>query len=236
MQFQIQTLATVVSPFKDKFGVPRQPGLCHHKTALKLAPDYNQADCFKDIEQHSHLWLLFLFHENLAQGWQPLVRPPRLGGNKRTGVWATRSSFRPNGIGMSAAKYLGAEQIDGVWHLYVEGLDLIDGTPIIDIKPYIPYCDSINSATSTLAPDSPCTINVIFEPQAKQDLEQYSAQYSELQTLIIDVLQQDPRPAYRHDKPDQKIYYIRLYDLEVKWKVVENLCHVLAISEFQQKP
>ncbi|MCG6507892.1 tRNA (N6-threonylcarbamoyladenosine(37)-N6)-methyltransferase TrmO, partial [Vibrio parahaemolyticus] len=138
----IEPIAVIESPYKEKFAVPRQPRLVPSATArVKLLGESNCPEAVRGIEQFSHLWLLFLFDQNLQAGWKPTVRPPRLGGNERIGVLASRSTFRPNGIGMSAVELRGVRKQGDQIYLDLGSVDLVDGTPIIDIKPYIPYSD-----------------------------------------------------------------------------------------------
>lgn len=233
---QLEIIAKVRAPFKEKFGIPRQPRLADAAIShLVFEPSFNSADFVAGIEQHSHIWLLFLFHQNLEQGFKPLVRPPRLGGNAKVGVFATRSTFRPNGIGMSAVKLLQSKTSGSQVILTVEGADLLDGTPIVDIKPYIPYSDSLPDATSDMAQEQDVqALEVSFSERAQAQYEQLDfTQYGKLKTLITQVLEQDPRPAYKKSKPDSKEYGIRLYDLNIKWQVNGQLCLVLSIEQEQ---
>lgn len=154
--YQITSIGHIISPYKEKFAVPRQPGLVQDGVGqLILHTPYNHPDAVRGLEQFSHLWLLFIFHQTAQQGWHPLVRPPRLGGNSKLGVFATRSTFRPNAIGMSLVelKDIIIEKQSVI--LQLGSLDLIDGTPIIDIKPYLPYAESIADATAGFAQYAP---------------------------------------------------------------------------------
>ncbi|MBU2881137.1 tRNA (N6-threonylcarbamoyladenosine(37)-N6)-methyltransferase TrmO [Psychrosphaera sp. B3R10] len=229
--FTVNPIGFVASPFKEKFGIPRQPKLCQVSSLLWLHGDANNIDCIRDIELNSHIWVLFQFHQNSQQGWHPLVRPPRLDGNKKTGVFATRSTFRPNQIGMSAVKLLDVGVTDKKVWLEVEGLDLLDGTPIVDIKPYIPYADAIPEATSEFAPSAQETqLNIRFSNAAHIVIEELKTLIPNLKIVIEQVLKQDPRPAYKKGKPDDKIYGIRLYDLNIRWSIDADECHVLTIE------
>lgn len=232
----LQIIAKVASPYKEKFGIPRQPGLANAALShIVFTPEFNCQEFIQGICQHSHIWLLFLFHQNLAQGYKAQVRPPRLGGNEKVGVFATRATFRPNGIGMSAVKLLSAEHVGSQVMLTVEGADLLDGTPIIDIKPYIPYSDCLPEAHSAMAQeqDQHC-LSVTFSEQAKRQLNNLDLEpYPNLISLIEQVLEQDPRPAYKKAKSDNKEYGIRLYDLNIKWQVNEQSCLVVAIEQEQ---
>lgn len=231
---ELEIIAKVHSPFKEKFGIPRQPRLANAALAdIVFEPHFNHPDFVTGIEQHSHIWLLFLFHQNLHQGYKSLVRPPRLGGNEKLGVFATRSTFRPNGIGMSAVKLIDNKFLNGQLVLTVEGADLLSGTPIVDIKPYIPYSDCISNAHSELAQEQEAeSLTVNFSELARSQLTNlHSTQYPTLPQLIEQVLQQDPRPAYKKQKQDDKEYGIRLYDLNIKWRVQGQVCVVLKIEQ-----
>lgn len=217
----IDPIGILSSPFKQKFSIPRQPRLAPAaKGIITLTPDYNNPDMVRDLASFSHLWLVFGFHENADKGWQPLVRPPRLGGNKKTGVLATRSTFRPNGLGLSAVKF---EQViiseSGV-SIEVSGIDLLNGTPIFDIKPYIAYSDAID-ADSGFAAQAPILKPVIFSDNAMKFLQTRSVP-NEFSVLIEQILAQDPRPAYKQHKVDNKVYCVHLYDFDVHWQVIDE--------------
>ncbi|WP_299803245.1 tRNA (N6-threonylcarbamoyladenosine(37)-N6)-methyltransferase TrmO [uncultured Shewanella sp.] len=221
---QIQAVAYCRTPYKQKFGIPRQPGLVSAARGfVELAPPFSQIDAVRGLEQYSHLWLLFCFHENLAAGWKTTVRPPRLGGNEKLGVFATRSTFRPNGIGQSVVKLHAVHTHNGKVSLEISGMDLLDGTPIIDIKPYIPFSDSIENAQGGIAQDAPILANVYFSKLALEQVEQYQQNpaYPRLRELIEGVLAQDPRPAYKKAKADPKLYQVALYDLDILWVITD---------------
>ncbi|WP_022942516.1 tRNA (N6-threonylcarbamoyladenosine(37)-N6)-methyltransferase TrmO [Psychromonas hadalis] len=227
--FSLQTIATIHSPYKEKFAVPRQPGLVPSANALlEILPPYNDINAFVGLEAYSHLWLMFIFHKNKPQSnWQPMVRPPRLGGNKRIGVFATRSPNRPNPIGLSLVEFHGVIQKEGKLFLQLSNIDLVDGTPIVDIKPYIPYADSKPEAKAGFAqliPESSMLVNF-----SQQSLEML-ANNEELKTLITEVLKQDPRPAYKKGKADKKTYAMHLLDFNVFWQVNNNTTTVTAIE------
>ncbi len=220
--YQVEPIGVIRSCFTGKFGIPRQPGLVPAaKATLTLLPPYNRPETVlglhrDGVPQVSHLWLQFLFHDNLTSSWQATVRPPRLGGNKRMGVFATRSPLRPNSLGLSVVRLEKIELKRGV-SLHVSGVDLLDGTPVLDIKPYAPYVDSISDAFNVLADKAPRTINVCFNDQTRQFCDVYSSRTGEdLRQLISEILQQDPRPRYQRPDPDRR-YGMRLYDLDVRW-------------------
>lgn len=217
MTFQIEPIGVIHSPYKEKFAVPRQPGLVPSARAtLVLCGDANTPESIRGIEQFSHLWLLFLFDQNLSAGWRPTVRPPRLGGNDRIGVFASRATFRPNGIGMSAIRLIGVRHEKGQVLLDLAGVDLVDGTPVIDIKPYIPYSDSVPDASGGFAAETPELLPVEFTPAALAQLDGEDAAYQ--QAVIEEVLAQDPRPAYKKGKTDDKRYGVLLFDYNVLFR------------------
>ncbi|EPW3764976.1 tRNA (N6-threonylcarbamoyladenosine(37)-N6)-methyltransferase TrmO [Vibrio fluvialis] len=228
----IEPIAVIESPYKEKFAVPRQPRLVPSATArVKLLGESNCPEAVRGIEQFSHLWLLFLFDQNLQAGWKPTVRPPRLGGNERIGVLASRSTFRPNGIGMSAVELRGVSKQGDQIYLDLGSVDLVDGTPIIDIKPYIPYSDSIADAQGGYAEAEPEQAEVAFSAAALETLQRLPDGQVQ-QAVIGEVLAQDPRPAYKKNKADMKEYAVNLYDLNVKFMVNGNLVTVTAIERF----
>jgi tRNA-Thr(GGU) m(6)t(6)A37 methyltransferase TsaA len=228
----LESIGTIESPYKEKFAVPRQPRLVPSATArLKLSGAANCPEAVRGIEQFSHVWLLFLFDQNLAAGWKPTVRPPRLGGNERVGVFASRSTFRPNGIGMSAVALHGVTQQSEQIYLELGSVDLVDGTPIIDIKPYIPYSDSITTAQGGYANSEPSCYQVEFSPLAENQLNHHPNQH-QIQQVIREVLAQDPRPAYKKKALDEREYAVNLYDLNVKFRVSEQLVTVTTIERF----
>ncbi|MDG1750915.1 MAG: tRNA (N6-threonylcarbamoyladenosine(37)-N6)-methyltransferase TrmO [Thalassotalea sp.] len=234
MNFEI--IGKVSSPYKEKFAIPRQPGLVTAATGkITLINQANNLELVRGLEQFSHIWVLFIFHATQQQGWKPLVRPPRLGGNKKLGVLSTRSTFRPNPIGMSVVKLdkvtLNNKQVE----IHVSGLDLLDQTPIIDIKPYIPYSDAISNADAGFAQEQPIdSLDVSFTAQANDACQSVVAEHPNFKCLIEQILAQDPRPAYKQKQPqsmakdskvdtllfDDKIYGIRLYQFNIKWRLI----------------
>ncbi|HCE2053039.1 TPA: tRNA (N6-threonylcarbamoyladenosine(37)-N6)-methyltransferase TrmO [Vibrio parahaemolyticus] len=230
--YSIEPIGIIETPYKEKFAVPRQPRLVPAaKARVKLLGEANSPEAVRGLEQFSHVWLLFLFDQNLKAGWKPTVRPPRLGGNERIGVFASRSTFRPNGIGMSAVEVKGITKKGDQIYIDLGSVDLVDGTPIVDIKPYIPYSDAIPEAIGGYAGEEPEKSNVTFSSQALAMLTKRSdTQY--VQSVIEQVLAQDPRPAYKKNKPDTKEYAVNLFDLNVKFSVNSNLITVTAIESF----
>jgi tRNA-Thr(GGU) m(6)t(6)A37 methyltransferase TsaA len=220
-------IGKVNSPYKEKFAIPRQPGLVTSaKATIALSGDANNAELVRELAQFSHIWVLFVFHRTQEQGWKPLVRPPRLGGNKKMGVLATRSTFRPNPIGMSVVKLDSIEIKKQQVILHISAIDLLDGTPVIDIKPYVPYSDSIPHAEAGFAQSQPSkACQVTFSDNAQVSLTEHSKNVPDLTVFIEQVLAQDPRPAYKQGKEDNKIYGMHLYNLNIQWKMqgLENI-------------
>ena len=221
MEYTFPVIGIVHSCFMAKFGVPRQPRLIHEAAGyIELQPPYNQPNCVRGLEEFSHIWVLFVFHQNLREGWKATVRPPRLGGDKRIGVFASRSSFRPSPIGMSVMELAGVEQKEhGIIRIHVRGLDVVDGTPVIDIKPYIPYSDSHPDAKPgfSVGPDkTACEVvfsdGVVIDDATKNELNE--------------ILRLDPRPGYKNDG---NVYKMSYGDMTVSFKFDGNVIFVLNI-------
>ncbi|NDV92783.1 tRNA (N6-threonylcarbamoyladenosine(37)-N6)-methyltransferase TrmO [Alteromonas sp. 345S023] len=213
----VAPIGHITSPFKQKFAIPRQPNLANASGQVVLSADFTDMSVFKGLEGFSHVWLLFLFHENAQRGWKPTVKAPRLGGNATMGVFASRSTHRPNGIGMSVVENKGvSETVEGIV-LNVNGVDLLDGTPIIDIKPYLPYADCISTATDNLANYAPIPAREVkISEHVKAQLHQASLRHQDLPELIVSVLRQDARPAYKHKlNDDPKTYWVTLYNYDI---------------------
>lgn len=231
-QFSLDTIGIVSSPFKEKFGIPRQPALAKSIVSeIIIVPPYNRIEAFKALETFSHLWLSFIFHQNIRNEWKPSIRPPRLGGNKKIGVFASRSSFRPNNLGLSVVELVEVKHLKGEIRIAIRGADLVDGTPIVDIKPYIPYTDAITDANAGYANEAPeKPLNVKFSSESLKQLNSLNAQrYPNFKLIIDDVLTADPRPAYKNSN-DPKIYGVKLYDFDIKWKVSNDTVEVLSIE------
>jgi tRNA (adenine37-N6)-methyltransferase len=221
--YHISAIGHIQSPYKQKFAIPRQPRLVPEaKAKLIFTADFNREEFVRGLDEFTHIWLLFRFHETADKGYSAMVRPPRLGGNARKGVFATRATFRPNAIGMSAVKLEGIEYKNGQLSLLLSGIDLLDGTPIIDIKPYLPYSDAMTSASAGFADTRPETpMSVEFSPSALAFIAQQT-QYPELLAFITNVLKQDPRPAYKKQKDAIQSYGMTLYDYNICWQVNES--------------
>ena len=230
-QCTFDVIATIQSPYKQKFAIPRQPGLVPEaKAQLIFAPEFNAEPFIRGIEEFSHLWLVFVFHETAGKGWSPMVRPPRLGGNQRKGVFATRATFRPNPIGLSVVQLEGARCVNKQWQLDLAGIDLLDGTPILDIKPYLPYSDAIPDAQASFADSAPETgMTVSFSAEAERYCQSQNHQ-PELKLLIEKVLKQDPRPPYKKKQTGEQSYGMTLYNLNIQWKVTGDHHYVYAIT------
>lgn len=230
--FSFEQIGVIHSPYKEKFAVPRQPGLVKSCSGeLHLLPPYNQADAVRGLENFSHLWVLFVFHQTMAGGWRPTVRPPRLGGNARMGVFATRSTFRPNPIGMSLVELYGVHCHKDQVILELGGLDLVDGTPVVDIKPYLPFAESLPEAQASYAQDAPqAGVNVTFSADITQQLITLEKRYPHLRQFITEVLAQDPRPAYRKKEEAGKTYAVWLLDFNIRWRVIASGFEVFALE------
>lgn len=214
-------IAFTRSCFKDKFGVPRQPGLTRHAHAqLVIEPPFDREEAFRGLESASHLWLTFQFHEAVRAEWSPVVRPPRLGGNRKIGVFASRSPFRPNSLGLSVVVNEGLHRENGRLVLRIRDHDLIDGTPILDIKPYLPFADSVPGASLGWADTAPTErLPVTFTDEAENQLARLPTDtYPDLRALIEDVVSYDPRPSFRRGRDETRIYGAHLYDLNVRFR------------------
>ncbi len=226
--FQFTPIGIIRSCFREKFGIPRQPGLAPAARAtLELSPPYAQAAAVRGLEAFSHVWLVFVFHSTPAGHWQPTVRPPRLGGNRRLGVFATRSTFRPNPIGLSAVRLERVAIARQRVILHLAGVDLLDGTPVLDIKPYLPYADCLPEATGGFATEAPPHLPVEFSPAAAAFCATWPT--DELRGLIVQILRQDPRPAYRSAGTAPRSYGMRLYDCDVCWEMRDGVVYVTEI-------
>ncbi|WP_337880469.1 tRNA (N6-threonylcarbamoyladenosine(37)-N6)-methyltransferase TrmO [Rheinheimera sp.] len=234
--YQLQVVGYVRSPYKQKFAIPRQPGLiAEAKAELVLEKGFDDDAMVRGIEAFSHLWLVFVFHETADKGWSPLVRPPRLGGNEKKGVFATRATFRPNPVGLSVVKLEGVLRRQGRLVLQLSGVDLLDNTPILDIKPYLPYADALPEALGGFADSAPETdMTVSFSEQASAFC-QHQTHYPDLRLLIEKVLKQDPRPQYKKQKSDSQSYGMTLYHFNIKWTVNGGHNHVTEIHQLQNQ-
>ena len=221
MEYTIKAIARIRSDFPTKFGIPRQAGIVEELEArIVFEPEYRNPDALRGLEGFSHIWLIWQFSEAVREDWSPTVRPPRLGGNTRMGVFATRSPFRPNALGLSCVRLLGIEDTEEGKTLRVAGADLMDGTPIFDIKPYIPYADCKPEAESGFAPDPGVQLTVEFLPEAERHIP------PEKREALRGVLANDPRPRYKQD--GERVYALEFAGREVKFQVKNNVLRVLS--------
>lgn len=223
----LDPIATIRSCFGGKFGTPRQPGLCPSAWGeLVFHPAYRNPDAIRGIEGFSHLWLIFGFHETADLGWTPTVRPPRLGGNQRVGVFASRSTFRPNGLGLSLVRLEGVDlTAKDAPKLLLGGLDLLDRTPVYDIKPYLPYAESIPDAASGFASDAIPRLTVEV---ANDAMDEFSRLPERAQAVIREALSLDPRPAVKTGEPD-RVFGALLCGRNVRFTVNEDTCRILEL-------
>lgn len=220
-EYTVKPIAHMESDFKTKFGIPRQAGIVDAlEGRVIFEPEYRSREALRGIEGYSHLWLIWRFSAAERDDWSPTVRPPRLGGNARMGVFATRSPFRPNSLGLSCVRLIRVEE-DG--SLRVAGADLMDGTPIFDIKPYLPYADSHPEASGGFAPDPGETLRVEYSPEA------YAAVPGEKRAGLTGVLENDPRPRYKGD--GERVYALEFADMEIKFSVEDGVVRVLSADK-----
>ena len=222
----MEHIAIIHTAFGEKFGIPRQSGLVPELTGrIVFAPEYRDPEALRGLEGFSHLWLIWEFSGNLGHPWSPTVRPPRLGGNQRLGVFATRSPFRPNPIGLSCVRLEAIEKtVEEGTVLLVSGADLMDGTPIYDIKPYLPYTDCIPEAVGGFAAERPqAALTVRFAPEAAAALPE------KLREALAAVLAQDPRPRYQDD-PD-RVYGMQFAGFDVRFTVADGTATVVALCK-----
>lgn len=220
----IRPIAHMESDFGTKFGIPRQAGMVQElRSRIVFEPEYRQAESLRGIEQFSHLWLIWQFSENADAPWSPTVRPPRFGGNVRQGVFATRSPFRPNSLGLSCVRLIAVEEVKECGlTLLVAGADLMNGTPVFDIKPYIPYSDCIPDAKNGFALRPEFTLEVFFGDGTLEEIPE------EKREALRKVLMCDPRPRY-HDNP-QRIYGMEFAGKDVRFRVDGSKLTVIEIK------
>ena len=222
---EVKIIARMKSDFSTKFGIPRQSGLVDSlRSTIIFEPEYRNPDALRGLEAFSHLWLIWQFSEAVREDWSPTVRPPRLGGNTRLGVFATRSPFRPNPLGLSSVKILEIEktQAHGTV-IHVAGADLMDGTPILDIKPYIPYADSHPEATGGF---TDCADDFILQVVFPDDLLAMIPQNK--RRALMDVLSHDPRPSYQQDS--DRIYGLSFGGKNIRFRVKDDILTVCAVE------
>lgn len=236
----VPIIAYMRSPFREKFGIPRQPNLVDVESYLEMLAPYNDLAAFDGIEAFSHIWLIWNFHENKSttsngtteQSFRSQVRPPRLGGNQKMGVFATRSMYRPAALGLSVVKLKKVVKVGKSVRVYVSGSDLLDGTPVIDLKPYIHYSDAVLDAESGYAQQQPPRKVVIWSEIAAIQQQNYLAQgFLNLQIIaeLEQVLALDPRPAYQHDAT--RVYGMSFAQLNIKFSVGESVVEIIQIEK-----
>ena len=224
MSFEIKPVAHIESDFDSKFGIPRQSGLIEELEAkIVFEPEFRNKEAIRGIEGYSHIWLIWQFSENIRSEWAPTVRPPRLGGNTRVGVFASRSPFRPNSLGLSCVRLERVEEDKEQGSvIIVKGADLMNGTPIFDIKPYLPYSDCVIEAREGYAPKPLESLKVVFSEETEDTIT------GEKKTALIKMLSYDPRPHYQDDP--ERVYGFKFAGYEVKFKVSEDTLTVLEIE------
>lgn len=220
---QMKVIARIRSDFPTKFGIPRQSGIVPVVSTIVFEPEYRVDEALRGIEGYSHLWLIWEFSQAVREDWSPTVRPPRLGGNTRMGVFATRSPFRPNPIGLSSVRLVGMEKTEEGTVLLVEGADLCDGTPILDIKPYLPFTDSHPDAVGGFSdPVREKELRVEISPELLEKVPENK------RDALQKVLAHDPRPSYQHDP--ERVYGMAFAGMEVKFRVDGDLLTVAAVE------
>lgn len=234
-QGAITPIGVIHSCFTEKFGIPRQPGMVKSATArLELFSQYGREEMVRGLTQFSHIWVLFLFHQVIAGGWKPTVRPPQLGGRQRVGVFASRSPHRPNHIGMSAVRL---EKI--AWHkgrcfLALSGVDFLDQSPVLDIKPYVPYSDCVESAACGYAHGRQLEVTVLFSSQAEEFCRRYQAETGRnIRRLIEEMIRHDPRPASQ--KKNKSSFGMLLWDVNIRWTLVGDVFRVERCSRIMAR-
>ena len=220
----MKQIAHIESVYKSKFGVPRQAGLVDIEAQIVFEKEYRVVEAVRGLEEFDYVWLIWGFHLVEREGWSPTVRPPRLGGNKRMGVFATRSPFRPNPLGLSSVRLLRVDvESDNAPVLYITGADLVDGTPIYDIKPYIPYADSHPDACGGFAQQAPeKVLSVVIPDSLRQQLP------DTMQATLQETISLDPRPHYQDDP--QRLYHITYKGEEISFRVENNRLTVCSVD------
>ena len=229
---QIEPIGTLRTCFGEKFAVPRQPGLCPSACGtLEFAPAYRSAEAVRGLDGFSHVWLIFGFHQTAVGGWHPTVRPPRLGGNERVGVFASRSTYRPNGLGLSLVKLdrIAWEKEDGAEPpaLHLTGVDLVDGTPVYDVKPYLPYAEALPDASGGYAREPIGRLEVEIDEAARHDFGKLPER---ARRVIVEALSLDPRPA-ASPKDEGRTYGAAICGRNVMFRFADGRCRITAVGE-----
>jgi len=234
-QYEFSAIGIIESCFKQKFAIPRQSGLVPQAQAkLILNPQYNHLEVVRGLEQYSHLWILFVFHQSLSNKRKLTVRPPRLGGKEKLGVFATRSNFRPNPIGQSVVKLDSIENQNNNIILNLSGVDILHNSPVIDIKPYLPYSDCVANAKAGIAHLPPeKEFSVTFSEIASKQLEDATARHgTDIAAFISELLAYDPRPAFYDEDSDTGVYASKILDFDLKWQITDKKVTVLELKVF----
>ena len=229
-KYEFHAIAKMESDFTDKFGIPRQSGLVPElRSTIVFEPEYRDINAVRGLESYSHIWIIWLFSKSVRENWSPTVRPPRLGGNQRMGVFATRSPFRPNPVGLSCVKLESIEYSDKRGPLlHVSGADLLDGTPILDIKPYVPYADMISDAAAGFT-----SMNSDYRLSVEDPNNLHCKLPEDRRDALLGVLSQDPRPAFQHDP--ERVYSMSFAGYEVAFSVSEQNLTILRIRSDNKK-
>lgn len=232
--FSFSSIGTISSCYKEKFGIPRQPSLVKNSTAELHLDDRFTEESIRGLTEFSHIWISFIFHQNPQDTWHSMVRPPRLGGNTKVGVFASRSPFRPNSLGLSVVELLNIKNEKSGIVLYLGSCDFLDQTPVLDIKPYLPYVDSIPDAKggfANIAPEIKMKIH-FSEPAIKQCKEAEKRLKKTIKNHIEEILQLDPRPSYMHNRVSDRVFAMKLYDFDLHWEYCENnIINVLGLLQ-----
>lgn len=222
-EFTFTPVAYVRSDFDEKFGIPRQSNLTDAKSEVVFEPEYADEESVRRLKSYNYIWLIWVFSENVDKGWHMTVRPPKLGGNKRVGIWASRSPFRPNPIGLSCVKLESVDVVQGRVTLYISGADLMNGTPILDVKPYLAYAESHPDSTDGFQNELDHSHLTVEDP------ENLLACYPKAAAnALVQILSEDPRPHYQHD-PD-RIYGMKYGGKNVRFRVAGNQLIITAVE------
>jgi len=221
--FTFTPVAYIRSDFDEKFGIPRQSSLTEAKSEVVFEPEYADEESVRRLESYNYIWLIWIFSENVGKGWHMTVRPPKLGGNKRVGIWASRSPFRPNPIGLSCVKLESVQVDKGRVTLHIKGADLMNGTPVLDVKPYLAYTESHPDSTDGFQDEMDHTLLTVEDPG-----NLLSCYQEETAGALVRILAEDPRPHYQHD-PD-RVYGMKYGGKNVRFRVCDHILTIVAIE------
>ena len=231
--WEFKAIGIIRTCFREKFGIPRQPGLAPSAGGiLTLRPPFNQPEMVRELAGFSHIWVLFVFHALAAKPLKSTVRPPRLGGRRRIGVLASRSGYRPNPIGLSVVELAAVEMGPKGPALHLRGVDFLDRTPVLDVKPYLPYADCLPAAKGGYSAGGPPEpLPVTFSPRALKDLEcRQRLDPEQFKQLITETLSQDPRPAHERAADPERCFGTVFWDVNVRWRVAGQQVEVLSVT------